>query len=175
MKAEVDARRATNDNASIALGSISSVGELTLELNGGRYFLEGAKSVGKLKLHVSKPSALYIAGDLMTVGTDTIDVDEGASLDLYVAGDLENVGQWKVGAGTLAGVVRLFIGGEGASLSSVGDADIVGSVYAPQADVNLVGDTSIRGALFAKRVHGVGRLLIDYAKPAAPAPESCPQ
>ena len=172
--AEVESARVTNDNASIGLEvKPRSVGELTLELKGGRYFVEGSSTVGSLKLHVTRPSALYLKGDLVTVGTDSIEVDEGASLDLYIDGSIENVGTWNVGAGTLAGVVRLFISGGGSGISMVGEKDFVGSIYAPQADITLVGDTSIRGALFAKKLTGTGRLLVDHAKPAEPPGDAC--
>src|SRR5690606_15404262 len=122
---------------------------------------------------VTKPSALYVGGDLVTVGTDAIEVDEGASLDLYVDGSIENVGTWKVGDETLAGVVRLYVGGGGSGLTLVGEEDFVGSIYAPNADVALVGDASIRGALFAKKLTGTGRLLVDHAKAAEPAAGAC--
>ncbi len=174
VKAAVEAVREKNDNAAIGLDArVKSVGELELTLSGGRYFIERLDSVGDLKLHVTKPSALYIAGDLKTVGTDTIAVDENASLDLYVAGSIENVGTWSVGEGTLAGVVRLFVGGDGSSIEVVGQKDFVGSLYAPTSDVKLVGDVSIRGALFAKSISGTGRLLVDHAKAAAPPAEAC--
>jgi len=174
VKGAVEAARAKNDNASIGLEStVKSVGDLKLTLSGGRYFIDGLDSVGTVKLKVTKPSALFIAGDLKTVGTDTIDVDEGASLDLYVAGSIENVGTWSVGEGTLAGVVRLFIGGDGSSLKVVGEKDFVGSIYAPTSSLELVGDMSIRGALFAKSLQGTGRLLVDHAKNAAPPAEAC--
>ncbi len=172
--AAVEGARASNDNASIGLGEkVRTVGELELVLEGGRYFVEGLSTVGTMKLKVTKPSALYVSGDLTTVGTDTIDVAEGASLDLYVDGSIENVGEWKVGEGTLAGVVRLFISGGGSGLKMVGEKDFVGSIYAPQADLMLVGDTNIRGALFAKSLSGTGRLLVDYAKPAEPPAAEC--
>ncbi|MBL8953242.1 MAG: hypothetical protein JNK82_20860 [Myxococcaceae bacterium] len=174
VKAAVEAVRDQNDNASIGLQSrVKSVGELELELSGGRYFIDGLTSVGGLKLHVTKPSALYIAGDLKTVGTDTFDVDENASLDLYVAGSIENVGAWSVGEGTLAGVVRLFIGGDGSSIDVVGEKDFVGAIYAPTSDLKLVGDMNLRGALFAKSLSGTGHLLLDHAKNAAPAAGTC--
>jgi len=163
-----------NDNDSIGLSKVNQVGALTLELKGGRYYLESVDSVGDLELHVTAPSALYIGGNLKTVGTDTIDVDEGASLDLYVAGNVENVGTWRVGQGTLAGVVRMFVGGKDPLLASVGDKDFVGAIYAPTADFTLVGNTSIRGGLFVKNLTGTGELLVDFARAATPAPGACP-
>lgn len=175
VKAAVDEAKARNDNARIDARTVRSVGELTVDLDGGRYYLDSLSSVGNLRLKVHAPSAVFVFGDLKTVGTDFIDVDEGASLDLYVSGDVENVGQWKVGTGTAAGVVRLFVGGDGPLVTSVGDADFVGSIYAPTARVELVGDTSIRGALFAKSVSGVGRLLIDYCTAAVPVEGACPR
>jgi hypothetical protein len=130
--------------------------------------------VGRLNLVVTRPSALYVDGDFETVGDDRLAVSEGASLDLYVAGRLENVGRWAVSEGTLAGVVRLYVGGPGGLVQSVGSRDFVGALYAPSAPVELVGDTSFRGALFAKSLSGVGELTVDYAAPAMPAASGCP-
>ncbi|GMU63002.1 MAG: hypothetical protein AMXMBFR34_47650 [Myxococcaceae bacterium] len=170
----VAAARASNDNARIGLEGVDHVGELTLTLDGGRFFLSGLRSVGRLALTVTKPSALYIDGDLETVGDDRLSVEEGASLDLYVNGRLENVGRWTVSDSTKAGVVRLYIGGKDAMVQSVGQHDFVGAVYAPEAPVELVGDTSFRGALFAKSLSGVGELTVDYAAPAVPQAGTCP-
>ncbi len=172
--AEVAKAKASNDNATIGLAALNSVGDLTLTLEGGRYYLEGLRAVGTVKLVVRKPSALYVDGDFETVGRDEIAVDENASLDLYVDGKVENVGTWQVGGKTLAGVVRLYVGGQNPLVQSVGDKDFVGAIYAPTAPFELVGDTRIRGAIFAKSLTGVGHLLVDYAKPAMPAEGGCP-
>lgn len=169
--AAVAAARIDNDDAS--LGPIENVGELTLTLDGGRYYLASLDSVGSLHLKVTKPSALYIDGDFRTVGEDSLSVAEGASLDLYVNGSLENVGSWKVSDDTLAGVVRLFVGGKDGLVQSVGDHDFVGALYAPTAPVELVGDTTFRGALFVRSLSGVGALTVDYAAPAMPAVSGC--
>jgi hypothetical protein len=171
--AAVAAARTDNDNASLGSVVVENVGELTLTLDGGRYYLPGLSSVGSLHLKVTKPSALYIDGDFRTVGDDSLSVAEGASLDLYVNGSLENVGTWKVSDETLAGVVRLFVGGKDGMVQSVGDHDFVGALYAPTAPVELVGDTRFRGALFVKRLDGVGELTVDYAAPAMPEASAC--
>jgi len=163
--------KAANDNA--RLGAVEHVGDLRLVLDGGRYYLSGLQSVGRLDLIVTKPSALFVDGDFETVGSDSLSVEEGASLDLYVNGRLENVGSWRVSDTTLAGVVRLYVGGADAMVQSVGAHDFVGALYAPQAPVELVGDTSFRGALFVKSLSGVGELTVDYAAAAMPAAGAC--
>lgn len=168
----VAAARTDNDNA--RLGGLENVGELTLTLDGGRFYLPSLSSVGRLHLTVTKPSALFVDGDFRTVGDDSLKVAEGASLDLYVNGSLENVGRWAVSDDTLAGVVRLYVGGADGMVQSVGTHDFVGALYAPTAPVELVGDTSFRGALFVKSLSGVGELTVDYAAPAMPEAAACP-
>lgn len=169
----VAAARVDNDNARVGLETVDHVGDLALTLDGGRFYVAGVRSVGRLHLTVTKPSALFIDGDLETVGEDFLSVAEGASLDLYVNGRLENVGRWTVSDSTLAGVVRLYVGGDDAVIQSVGEKDFVGALYAPTAPVELVGDMSFRGALFAKSLSGVGELVVDYAAPAMPAAADC--
>ncbi len=171
--AEVDRARANVGSSVVRVPVVDGVGELVVELTGGRYYLTGLQSVGHLRLVVKAPSALFVDGDWTTVGQDTIDVDPDASLDLYVKGKIENVGSWKVGTGTLAGVVRLFVGGTDSLVESVGDKDFVGSIYAPTAAMELVGDTRIRGAIFARKLTGTGSLLVDYAQPALPTAAAC--
>ena len=49
---------------------------------------------------------------------------------------------------------------------------MIGSVYAPAADLELVGETTFEGALFARNVTGVGRLHVTFAAPVVATPDS---
>jgi hypothetical protein len=67
--------------------------------------------------------------------------------------------------------VKLYVAGE-RKVTLVGGQKVVGSVYAPAADLALVGDSTFEGALFARNVVGVGQLHVAFAAPVVATPES---
>jgi hypothetical protein len=69
---------------------------------------------------------------------------------------------------------RLYIGGEEKTTLSVGNAIFNGAIYAPQANLHYIGNTMIRGAVFAKELTGIGNLMVGYAAPQPP-PDNCPE
>ena len=155
------------------LEGIDSVGAHVQTLKSGSYYLAGGiRAVGSSKLTIEGGVALFVDGDLDTVGDGLFDVKAGATLDLYVNGKISSVGKSVFTSGS-PGAVRLYLGGANPSFSGVGTQDLTLSIYAPDAELNLVGDTRINGSVFAKSIGGVGHLQVDYAAPAAPAPALC--
>lgn len=163
--------RTQNDNAAIGLGLEESVGERSLTLGSGSYVFDGVAAVGLHTLTIDGAVALYVAGDFVTVGRTGLALTPGSTLDLYVDGDVNLVGDSSFGEGAAPGAVRLYVAGE-RSLTLVGGQKVVGAVYAPATDVDLVGDTTFEGALFARHVTGVGALAITWAAPKVAGPES---
>lgn len=148
-----------------------SVGEKTLTLGSGSYFFDGIVAVGQHTLTVDGAVALYVNGDFETVGATHLALTPGSTLDLYVDGDVQMVGDSSFGAGATPGAVRLYVAGE-RKVSLVGAQKVVGSVYAPNADLELVGETTFEGSLFARNVDGVGKLNVSFAAPVVATPES---
>jgi hypothetical protein len=169
--AAIAAAKAQNDNAAIGLDLHQSVGEKTLTLGSGSYFFEGVEAVGLHTLTVDGAVAIYVSGAFETVGSTHVALTSGSTLDLYVDGDVDLVGDSSFGEGATPGAVRLYVAGE-RKVSLVGAQRVVGSVYAPAADLELVGDTTFEGALFARSVDGVGQLNISFAAPVVATPES---
>ena len=163
--------KAKNDNAALGLSLSESVGEHALTLGSGSYFFDGITAVGQHTLTVDGAVAISVSGAFETVGQTQFALTPGSTLDLYVDGDVAMVGDSSFGAGAGPGAVRLYVAGE-RTVSMVGGQKVIGSVYAPAADLELVGDTTFEGALFARNVTGVGKLHVTFAAPVVATPES---
>jgi len=170
----IAAAKATNDNAASGVPThIDTVGQTDLHFPTGSFYLSGLSSVGQTKLFIDGAVALYIDGDIETVGQENIQLADGATLDLYVGGQLSSVGQSLLSDPAHAGSVRLYLGATGSVDLQVGSSDMNGLVYAPHATLNVVGDTTIRGAIFADGLSGVGRVTIEYAGVTLPGSNLC--
>lgn len=155
------------------LGDTRAVGDTSLTLKSGTYYADSLASVGRLKVIVDGAVALAIGADLETVGQQHIELTGGSTLDLYVAGSLASVGDSVFGGGASPGSVRVFLGGAQRQSLAVGAQRLNASIYAPRAELAVVGDTTVNGSIFAKALTGVGRLTVDYAAPAAATPVKC--
>ena len=168
--AAIERAKGKNDNAAAGL-SLDHVGRQTLTLGSGSYFFDGIETVGQHTLTVDGAVALYVSGSFEAVGQTGIVLTKGSTLDLYVDGDVSMVGDSSFGSAAGPGAVRLYVAGE-RKLQLVGKQKVVGSIYAPASDLELVGETTFEGALFARNVDGVGRLSVTFAAPVVAGPES---
>lgn len=175
VQAAVDGAAVDNDNAMVGLSpeGYLNVGSDALVLPTGRYYLADMTQVGQLQLRIEGNVTLYVDGDMESVGDESLEIAEGASLDLYVAGQLRSVGRLRTGDESTASRFRLAIGGDDAVMLNVGQQHFYGHIYAPTAELRLVGDTLIHGSLFADKLTGVGNLTIVHSSAEAPPPEQC--
>ncbi|MHB8873251.1 MAG: DUF7305 domain-containing protein [Myxococcaceae bacterium] len=169
--AEVAKARGAHDNEALGLPALDLLGEANLKLVTGRYYFGGAHTLGDTTIEIFGAVAIYVDGDLESVGTQNLTLAPGATLDLYVAGNVELVGDTSFGGEP--GRFRLYVGGGFPVAVAVGNQTLRGSLYVPEAEVSFVGDTRIEGALFAKRLSGVGTLDLRQAGLAAPPPGTC--
>jgi hypothetical protein len=162
-----------NDNAAAGLdpAGIDEVGDRTISLGTGRYYLGNVDTVGKTIFVIAGNVALFIDGSLDAVGDETFQIDEGGSLDIYVAGSVDTVGNLLMG--DVAKPFRLLIGGEEPVLVSVGDQVFHGEIYAPNTTIDFVGNTTVVGSLFAKSLDSVGELKVIYGVPMPTDPDTC--
>lgn len=160
-----------NDNAAAGLSLHESVGERQVTLGSGSYVFERVQTVGAHTVTIDGAVALYVRGDFKSVGKTALKLTPGSTLDLYVDGDLDLVGDSSFGEGAAPGSVRLYVAGE-RELSFVGGQRVVGSVYAPQSDLQLVGDSAFDGSLFVRNVEGVGRLEVRSGGQVVATPDS---
>jgi len=108
--------------------------------------------------------SIFVEGSLDAVGSTRWQVGSGGQLDLFVSGNVGFVGDVTTDA------FRLYVGGD--AVTTVGTAMFHGALYAPRADVAYVGDATVVGSVFAYTIQGVGALTIEYGAPLAP-PSSC--
>lgn len=165
-----------NDNAAAGLdptGAQGKVGVQSLTLKTGRYYLSDVATIGKTNIVIDGAVALYVDGDVDSVGDEHLELGPGAVLDLYIAGSLRQVGHSALGDASRPGALRLYIGGSSPVALSVGKQSIHGLVYAPTAAIAFVGDAQVNGALFARSLDAVGKLELGYAPPAAPSDQVC--
>lgn len=152
---------------------LQSVGDQALVLSSGTYYFDRIETVGLTRVRIEGAVALYIGERLAQVGAETFTLEPGASLDLYVAGGVGSVGALELGDQADPSAFRLYVGGRGSVLLGVGAQRLHGLIYAPEAQVEYVGDTRIDGGLFAGALSGVGRLSIDGSLPQPTTQSSC--
>jgi hypothetical protein len=177
VRAAVEAARGANDNAHKGLPTnLADIGASELELSSGKYFFDNILNIGKLRLNVSGTVALYLAGNVDSVGAERIKLQPGATLDLYVSGWVRSVGHAVMGEKEAPGAFRLYVGGAEPLMITVGNAEFNGVVYAPAAPLTYVGRTVVRGGLFAKTLSSAGLLELYYSRPdqTPPAQKLCP-
>lgn len=149
------------------------VGASEIHLAGGNYFVTSANVVGLTAIYVDGSASVYVEGSLASVGAAQWHLAPGATLDLFVSGDVGSVGQLIAGNTADPTAFRLYVGGDDdVTVGAVGQTEIAGSIYAPRATLAYVGDARIIGSIFAKTIHGVGELSIEYG-PGATTPTSC--
>ncbi len=168
--ARVRQNSADNDNDLLPSG----IGADTLRLPSGQYYVENPGDlVGTREILVEGRAALFIDGDLDTVGSLNIKLEPGAELEMWVAGSIKTVGnlQFASQQDARARAFKLYMGGRGSTLINVGNAEFFGSIYAPETDIEYVGNLQVHGSLFANNLTGTGNLTLYYDTDImAPAP-----
>jgi hypothetical protein len=169
----VDAARAVNDNAALGLPtSIAKIGYTEVYLGDGSYFFDDVGTIGATRFVIDGTVAIYVDGNLDNIGAQWIQLTAGSTLDLYVSGAVRTIGHVALGDKWAPSSFRLYIGGEEECAVNVGNQIFNGAIYAPRADLRYIGNTRIRGAVFARSIHGTGNLVVGYASPDPP-PDQC--
>jgi hypothetical protein len=164
-----------SDNMTVGLSPEGMVeaGISEMKLKSGRYYIDDLTQVGNVRWNIEGSVAIFVHGSVKSIGNEHFHVAHGSSLDLYVAGSVESLGN--VGYGNLMepGLFRLFVGGAAPMIVNVGNQKFSGHIYAPTAEVTYVGNTVIRGSIFAERLHGLGNLDVEYTGPTKTDPVTC--
>lgn len=128
---------------------------------------------GQEKIRVTGHAVLYVTGNFSMSGNSYIEISPGASLKLYVGGASASIG----GNGILnnAGNALNFMYyglPSNTSVSVVGNGTIIGTIYAPNADLTLAGggtsDTDFMGASVAKTTKMNGHFKFHYDEALKP-------
>jgi hypothetical protein len=158
----------------VTLGEQFSIGVTELTLTSGRYYLPKSETVGSIRIVADGAVALYVDGPVASVGSRSVELTDGSTLDLFVAGDVTTVGAITLNESHSAKDFRLYVGGaQTVQLATVGTLSLRGSIYAPRAVLSYVGSTVIEGSLFVQALDGVGSLDLNAARPGSPSGEDC--
>lgn len=160
-----------NDNPAAGLSLHEHVGDHQVTLGSGSYVFDGMQTVGAHTVTIDGAVAMYVKGDFQAVGKTGLKLTPGSTLDLYVDGDVTLVGDSSFGEGASPGSVRVYVAGE-RELSFVGGQRVVGSLYAPLSDLELVGASAFDGSLFVRNVEGVGSLEVRAGGQMVATPDS---
>jgi len=125
-------------------------------LNGGKFTMASLSG----KVYVSSPSLLYVSGN---VNLDNVVILPGAKLSLYVGG----------ASTTISGSAVVNLGGDTENFSYYGlvgntdiqitsDASIVGTIYAPRANIRCNGNAALFGAMACNTFTGIGNFDFHY-------------
>ncbi len=173
--ARVAAAKTSNDNAAAGLPtSFKNIGAARIELPTGSYYMTDLAAIGATFVSVTGHVSLHLDGNLEHIGAAWIKLENGAMLDLYVSGSVRTIGHLDLGNKWDPSAFRIYIGGGEKGTINVGNQIYNGAIYAPNAVIEYIGNTQIRGAITAKQLTGIGNLEIGYAAPACPQEDPDP-
>lgn len=134
-------------------------------LSAGNYTLPGLTMTGGSSMYISGNCILYVSGNVDIRGTSAIYLGPGASLQIYVAGSSCSIGG--------GGIVNTGAGQTAANLSIIGlptcttvdyggNAGLVGTIYAPEANCTYHGGGDMTGAIVANSLTMSGSISMHY-------------
>jgi hypothetical protein len=113
---------------------------------------------------VTGNATLWVTGDVTISGTGAILIMPNASLTLYVGGAVKMGGGGVVNTSGFPSKFGILGLPGNTSITYNGNADFIGSIIAPQADVSMGGSTSMYGSVISKSFTAFGTVGIHYDK-----------
>ncbi|MFH1811438.1 MAG: hypothetical protein ABIJ09_22040 [Pseudomonadota bacterium] len=167
-----------NDNARIGLTSDALVDvttETDLDLPPGQYYLDSVSAIWPVRLHLTGPTAVYIAGDLHSTSVFEAVLETSGpnpQLDLFIGGNIAATGQFELGTRTLPSRVRAYVAGSD-DIVLLGDLNLGLNLYAPYARVLAAGPLEIWGALYCRALVEAGLVEVHYDSDVLAAAQTC--
>jgi hypothetical protein len=166
---------ATNDNAEIPLdpGSLTGhVGYRRIELPCGRFYVDEISGVGDITLEVNGRTALYVGGDVSTIGRFDIEIGPDGELDLFIDGDLDQIGYGTFGDPSRPSRVRVYVSGSG-DITFLGYQPVGANIYAPRARMISAGYIDMEGSLFLRELDAGAYINIAYDRDIVEEVDEC--
>lgn len=171
---------ADNDNERLDVtlddGSLKVVtSPLTLTIPCGQYHLTEIYAGQALTLQVEGRAALYLEQGIVVdpSASLTIELADGAELDLFAVGGMAANGSVTIGAPDRPSAVRLHFAGQAPGTDGRQDvifgarAMVSGSLYAPRSEVVTRGDFTLYGAALVRRLAAAAPLHLHYDRALA--------
>lgn len=158
----VEGYKNDNDNAlhGVDPAALQDLGLIkNIELPCGRFFFTEITSLLALTISATGRTVIAVEGDLTDVGIFSLEIADGAEVDLFVAGDVEFANLAALGDPDRPAALRIYVGGE---VTFVSGFQLGGNLYAPNAIFNAAGLSDVWGALFVKGVQIVDLFSIHY-------------
>jgi hypothetical protein len=152
-----------NDNASIGLDATALAqppSAIDLTLPCGRFYLSGIASAQDVRLLVVGRVALFVGGDVSSTGSLRVELETGAELDWFIGGQLDLASTAELGEAERPAATRIYLAGDGQL--SVPQDYVFANLYAPRADVVLVGESDFFGSVFGRTVASLGQIVVHY-------------
>jgi hypothetical protein len=118
---------------------------------------------------VTGNATLWVTGDVTLSGTGIIVIMPGASLKLYIGGVAKIAGGGVLNGTGLASQFSLIGLPGNTSITYSGNYAFIGTINAPQADVEMNGTPELYGAVLAKSFYAVGVSAVHYDEALAAA------
>lgn len=169
----IDHASKQNDNDSIQLGAAPTrpPAAVDLTLPCGVFYLDELKTIGNIQLRVTGRTALFVAGDVSSLGNLQVELAPDAELDWFVGGKLDLGRAVKVGEPTRPAALRIYVAGAGSWL--VPKKAVSANLYAPLSDVVLLGDEDLSGSIFAHTLSSIGDVTVHYDAAVQRAGDAC--
>jgi hypothetical protein len=161
-----------NDNAALGLNADSALKVLDapreLSLPCGRYYVGDINAQRSLTLHIVGRVALFVRDSIVTdsASTLTIDLADGAELDLFVGNGISASGPVSIGASSAPTRTRLYLGGPDTVFFG-NTTTLAASLHAPRSELVSAGALTLFGAALVGRLSAGTPLLLHYDRALA--------
>lgn len=126
----------------------------------GRYYFDGIVVNNPVTLRLKGRTVLAIDGNINVSGPLTIELADGAELDMFVTGTVFMNNMAAIGAKTSPKSTRIYIAGNDVTMT--GQLALSANFYLPNATFNITNDLEMWGALFAKQISSSGKVRVHY-------------
>ena len=130
-------------------------------LGNGDYFLNSLNLSGGGVL-VQGKARVHVAGQTSLSSTAHILLAPGATVEYYAGGDINVSGRGWVNANGLAKDFNVYALNTCNSINYSGDAQFVGTIYAPRSDIKMSGGSDAFGAMVGKSITFSGDMSFHY-------------
>lgn len=168
----LDRARVDNDNAALSLDANTALAVLDAPLERalpcGRYYVRDINAQRHTTLHVTGRVALFVQNriEVDKAASLSIDLADGAELDLFVGQDISAEGPVAIGAPTAPPRTRVYFGAKETIFLAAGTM-IAGTVYAPHAELVTSGPFELFGAALVRRHSASAPLRLHYDRALA--------
>ena len=153
----------TTDYTALALGTVGTTGT---DSNPEVYHISSLTMSGSDALDVTGPTVIIVDGDVSVTGLAEINVlAPDGSLEFYIGGDAMIAGNGVLNDALDPEAFQLWgtqANGGSQSISVKGNGDTAMVVYAPNADVTVVGNGGVSGAVVGNTIDMTGNAEFHY-------------